>query len=199
MTVKSAIVQSFNIGSQAKGTVQFAGLDRAIGGWGVFGGVGSMSQSSVNTFRTDIQIKLEDPTGVRSFLNYSLPFPVTLSIQQGERLRVYFVKGGLRRPSKQGDFKLENWTPFVTESLETGQLVPITGLPTLDFAPLPGLVVGGIFSALLFIAFVSSGSVGAALFTLLLSVFFVWTFIFRRSVYKRALSEAAQTAAHAAV
>jgi hypothetical protein len=131
LIVKSAVIQSFNLGSNSAGTVKFAAVGRSFGPWAVFGGMGSINQTSVNTFRTDVQIKLEDEAGQKAFLNYSLPFAITLALEPGESLRVYFAKGGLQKPTSPGDFRIDNWLPFVAENADTGQLVPITGLPTV--------------------------------------------------------------------
>ena len=131
LSVKSAVIQSFNLGSSSSGTVKFAGLGRGFGPWAVFGGMGSINQTSVNSYRTDVQIKVEDEAGCKGFLNYSLPFAITLAIEPGESIKVYFVRGGLQKPTAPGDFRLDAWFPFVAENTDTGQLIPITGVPTL--------------------------------------------------------------------
>lgn len=71
------------------------GLTRSLGDkWGAFGGLGTINQSTVNQFRTDVQVKLEDPAlGEKSFLQTSLPFEITLSIDPGETLEIYYARG----------------------------------------------------------------------------------------------------------
>src|ERR1700734_208904 len=84
MTIKSATVQSFALGSNTSGAAKFGGVGRAIGPWAVFGGMASLQQHSANIFRTDVQMKLEDASGCKTFLNYSLPFAITLAVDPGE-------------------------------------------------------------------------------------------------------------------
>lgn len=80
MKVTSARVQSFQTGSRSKGNINLIGADRALGQyWGAFAATGTINQHTANEFRTDIQIKLEDPSGERVFMNYSLPFAITLA------------------------------------------------------------------------------------------------------------------------
>ena len=144
MNVKSATIQSYNLGSHGTGHLRITGLGRAIGPWGIFGATGSINQQTINTFRTDIQVKLQDAAGHGTFLNYSLPFALTLAIEPGERLRVFYVKGGLPNPSEQDDFVVVRWTPFAAQNLNTGQIVPIMGLPILSLPNINSLLVPGI-------------------------------------------------------
>ena len=109
--------------------------------------MGSINQTSVNSYRTDVQIKVEDEAGCKGFLNYSLPFAITLAIEPGESIKVYFVRGGLQKSTAPGDFRLDAWFPFVAENTDTGQLIPITGVPTLG-SPAKGLVKSAIVGAL---------------------------------------------------
>lgn len=152
--VTSANIQSFQTGSVSKGHVTFGGLQTALGAsWGAFGGVGAINQDSINLFKTDVQMKLEDANSEKFFLNYSLPFRITLSIDPGERICIYFVQGGLRAPTWQlGDFRLDQWTAFVAKNLDTGQTIPIRSIPTLlppkfkAASWLAGLIVASFFS-----------------------------------------------------
>ena len=198
MTVKSALIQSFNIGSYGKGSVRMTGFGRAIGPWGIFGGLGSISQQTVNTFRTDIQVKLQDAAGHRRFLNYSLPFAFTTAIQPDETLRVFYVKGGLPNPSEPGDFTVAQWTPFAAQNLDTGQVVPITGLPTLSLPDtsrllVPGVVIG--VTGLMFFALALLGG-GIPLIGLILTLIsggLIWRGLIRKKNSNQALRQAAQS------
>jgi hypothetical protein len=199
MMVKSAVIQSFNLGSSSSGTVKFAGLGRGFGPWAVFGGVGSINQTAVNSYRTDIQIKLEDESGQKAFLNYSLPFAITLAIEPGESVRIYFVKGGLQKPTALGDFRLDAWSPFVAENIDTGQLIPIAGLPTLG-SPKKGLLITAIVGALFtFILMISEAGVGPVIFSSLLTLPFVVAALLRARKYKLSLADADRRAVASAV
>jgi hypothetical protein len=199
MVVKSAVIQSFNLGSSSSGKVTLAGLGRGFGPWAVFGAVGSINQTSVNSYRTDIQIKLEDESGQKAFLNYSLPFAITLAIEPGESVRIYFVKGGLQKPTAPGDFKVDSWTAFAAENIDTGQLIPIAGLPTLA-SPKKGLlaiaVIGVLFTFLLMAAQADAGSV---IFSSVITLPFIVAAALRARKYKLALEDATRGAAGAAV
>jgi hypothetical protein len=190
LIVKSAVIQSFNLGSSSSGTVKFAGVGRSFGPWAVFGGMGSIDQTAVNSFRTDVQIKLKDESGQKAFLNYSLPFAITLAIEPAESLRVYFVRGGLQKPSSLGDFRLDGWSPFVAENIDTGQLIPIAGLPTLG-PPKTGLPAVAIAGAVTFFIAALGASSGAIVFSSLVTSAFIVAAILRARHYKLGLSAAA--------
>jgi hypothetical protein len=195
LIVKSAVVQSFNLGSNSSGTVKFAGLARSLGPWAVFGGVGSINQTSINTYRTDIQIKVEDDAGKKGFLNYSLPFAITLAIEPGESIRIYFAKGGLEKPVELGDFRLDGWTPFVAENMDTGQLIPIAGLPTLG-PPKKGLLGAAIVASLVtFIVLMSGSSGGTVGFFFLVTLPLIAGAILRSRRYSTSLAESVRRAA----
>jgi ribosomal protein L40E len=201
MTVKSATIQSFNTGSSSSGNVKFGGIGRGIGRWGVFGGMGSIHQHATHIFRTDIQIKLEDSTGTKAFLNYNLPFAITLSIDPGETLRVYFVKGGLSKPIVEGDQTINQWTPFAAEVVETGQIVPIAGLPTLEGEGAK-LLFWGALSAFIGIWIVwppLGGATPFGAFLLMIGVLCIGMYAFQRKAYLKAFSEAGHLAATATV
>lgn len=194
LVVKSAVIQSFNLGSSSAGTVALAGLGRSFGPWAVFGAMGSINQTSVNAYRTDIQIKVEDESGQKGFLNYSLPFAITLAIEPGESLRLYFVRGGLQKPTAPGDFRLDAWTPFVAESTDTGQLVPIAGVPTLG-PPKNGLLKTAIVAAVVtFLVVIFGASSGVVIFSSLLTMAFIAAAIVRGRNYKLSLAEASSKA-----
>jgi hypothetical protein len=197
--VKSAVIQSFNLGAKSSGNVKFAGAARSFGRWAVFGGMGSIQQTSVNSYQTDIQIKLEDDLGQKAFLAFSLPFAITLSIDPGDSLNVYFVQGGLPKPTAPGDFRIDAWSPFLAESEDTGQLIPITGLPTLGPPP-TGLLKTSIVGLLLTVLLISvqAGAV-AVVFSVLFTSPFIVGAILRARDYKLSLSETARTAAALAV
>jgi|SRR5579859_4849293 len=144
--VVSARVQTFQTGSVSHGTVGFAGLGHSFGAhWGAFAGAGSINQSSVNQFRTDIQLKLTDEkTGHSTFISRSLPFAITLALDPGDTVAIYYVVGGLRRHYQFGDFGMAQWTPFVGKSLSTGQIIPLNPLPGLLPPSAGGSVVCGI-------------------------------------------------------
>lgn len=77
-------------------------------------------------------MKLEDDiAGEKAFITCSLPFEITLSIDPGESICVYYAKEGFPVPKAGGDFYLADWTPFVAKNLDTGQIVPLGPLPTL--------------------------------------------------------------------
>jgi hypothetical protein len=195
LIVKSAVIQSFNLGSTSAGTVKFAGVGRSFGPWAVFGGMGSINQTTVNAYRTDIQIKLEDESGQKAFLNYSLPFAITLAIEPGESLRVYFVQGGLQKPTAPEDFRIDAWTPFLAENTDTGQLVPIAGVPTLG-APKKGLLKAAIVGALLtFLLMAGQAGVGPVVLSSLMTLPFVLGAMLRAHRYKLSLADASGKAA----
>lgn len=194
LVVKSAVVQSFNLGSSSAGTVKFAGLGRSFGPWAVFGGMGSINQTTVNSYRTDIQIKVEDESGQKGFLNYSLPFAITLAIEPGESLRVYFVQGGLQKPTAPEDFRLDVWSPFVAENTDTGQLIPIAGVPTLG-PPEKGLLQAAIVGTLVtFLLMVFGAGVEPVVISSLVTLPFIVGALLRARNYKLSLETAARKA-----
>ncbi len=132
--VVSARVQTFQVGAQSAGALTFTGVNYNFSAhWSAFGGAGSTNQTTLNKFRTDIQLKLEDPaTGARSFLSASVPFEITLSIDPGEKLLLLFAKGGFPEPQVAGDFRLNAWTPFAGKNLGTGQMIPLGPLPAFS-------------------------------------------------------------------
>ena len=84
----------------------------------------------MNKFKTDIQLKVEDyATGGKDFLATTLPFELTLSIDSGDRVRLFFVRGGLARPYGS-DFRIEEWTVFLAQNFDTGQVFPVSPLPS---------------------------------------------------------------------
>jgi len=198
LIVKSAVIQSFNLGSNSTGTVKLAGVGRSFGPWAVFGAMGSINQTSVNAYRTDVQIKVEDEAGQKGFLNYSLPFAITLAIEPGESLRVYFVRGGLQRPTV-GDFRLDVWTPFVAESTDTGQLVPIAGVPTLG-SPRNGFLKVAIVAMIVTVLAMSlDPSSGFTIFSSLVTIAFIAGAVRVLRNYKLSLAEATRNAVVSAV
>lgn len=153
LKVDGVKVQTFQVGASSSGMMVVGGLGRSLGAnWGAFGGLGTVNQNTINQFRTDIQLKLEDPgTGEKTFLQTSLPFEITLSIDPGETLTLYFARGGLAAPKVQGDFRLNDWTPFVAKNMSTGQLIPMAPLPSLAAQKIGGvgcgialLIMGGV-------------------------------------------------------
>lgn len=198
MVVKSAVVQSFNLGSSSSGKVMFSGLAGAFGRWSVFGGLGSINQQTTNSYRTDIQIKLADDTGLKAFLNYSLPFAITLAIEPGEALRIFFVKGGLPRPTSEEDFRVDAWTPFAAESLDTRQLIPITGVPTLE-PPDKTLLAFAVISGLFTLISLSGGTFGVIFFLFLISAGLITACVLRERSYRFGLQVAVHKASKATV
>jgi hypothetical protein len=161
--------------------------------------MGSIHQTSVNSYRTDIQIKLEDESGQKAFLNYSLPFAITLSIEPSESLRVYFVQGGLPEPTSPGDFRVDAWSPFLAENTETGQLIPVAGLPTLG-PPRTGLLKAAIAGSLMtFLLLAVQAGAGAVIFSTVLTIPFIVGAVLRTRNYKLSLSEASRRAVAVAV
>jgi hypothetical protein len=67
-------------------------------------------------------------------------------------LTIYFVRGGLPVPRVQGDFRLDDWTPFVAKNMNTGQIIPMAPLPTLVPPKIGGVGCG--------IALLALGAVG---------------------------------------
>jgi hypothetical protein len=198
MVVKSAVVQSFNLGSSSSGNVKFQGLAGAFGRWSIFGGLGTINQQTTNNYRTDVQIKLADDARLRAFLNYSLPFAVTLSIEPGESLRIFFVKGGLPTPTAEGDFRIDSWTPFAAENLNSGQLIPIMGVPTLS-PPSEALVLAAVLSGIVTLASFPNGTLGVILFLSFVSALLVAACVMRQRSYRFGLQTAVQRASEAVV
>lgn len=168
LKVDGVKVQTFQVGASSSGMMVVGGLGRSLGAnWGAFGGLGTVNQNTINQFRTDIQLRLEDPgNGEKTFLQTSLPFEITLSIEPGETLTLYFARGGLAAPKVQGDFRLNDWTPFVAKNMSTGQLIPMAPLPSLAAQKIGGvgcgialLIMGGLG---LIAGLSSSGSAGGA-------------------------------------
>jgi hypothetical protein len=128
-------INTFQLGSATKGrgTVSSAGLDRALGqNWGAFGGLSTidLNQQTVNAFRTDIQLRLEDVhTGEKMFLERSISLAVTISIDRGDTIKLYYLKGGLLRPT-EGDFHVADWSPFAAENFHTNQIIPFAPVPS---------------------------------------------------------------------
>jgi hypothetical protein len=199
MKIKSATIQSFALGSNTSGKAEFGGVGRAKGPWSVFGGMASLQQESANIFRTDVQIKLEDATGYKAFLDYSLPFAVTLAIDPEETLRIYFVKGGLPSP-EPGDFCLDQWTAFAAENLDTYQLIPISGyLPTL-MEKSPKFLIGGLICGLIGATLLLSQAdtvLGVAF--LVTGLVPIGIYIAEKRSYLKAVSEASRLASDAVV
>ena len=129
--VVTARVQTFQTGATSGGSVKFAGSTYAwTSHWSTFGGVGTINLSTANQFKTDVQFKLRDETtGEDAFIARSLPFAMTLSIDPGDTIEIYFVCGGLDRFYAPGDFALKAWTPFAARSMNTGQIVPFSPAP----------------------------------------------------------------------
>jgi hypothetical protein len=129
----NARVQTLQVGATTSGTVMVGGVGRSLGAhWGAFGGLGSINQHTLSQFRTDVQLKLEDTDSAeKAFLETSLPFQITLSLDPGETLSVFFARGGLPTPRTAGDFRLDDWSPFVAQNHDTGQIVPLCPLPSL--------------------------------------------------------------------
>ncbi len=128
-------IQTFQMGSatKGKGTMKSIGLERVISqNWSVFGSVSgiNLKMSTANTFRTDIQIRLENTgTGERLFFERSVPFPITVSMDRGDAVNLYYAKGGLTHPAK-GDFRINVWIPFLLENVYTKQIVPLASIPS---------------------------------------------------------------------
>jgi hypothetical protein len=158
--VVAARVQSFQTGATSGGTIVVGGLSHSLGSnWGAFGGVGTINLGAVNQFKTDVQFKLRDEsTGEDAFIARSLPFAMTLSVDPGDTIDIYFARGGLPKLYAPGDFTLGAWTPFAAKSLNTGQIVPFSPIPGLmrPKAPLAGPIITLIFG----LFFLSLGVVG---------------------------------------
>jgi hypothetical protein len=55
LKVAGAKMQTFQVGASSSGTMVVGGLTRSLGAhWGAFGGLGTVNQSTINQFRTDI-------------------------------------------------------------------------------------------------------------------------------------------------
>lgn len=199
MKVISARVQSFQTGSISKGRVNLIGADRALGEyWSILGAAGTIKQQSVNQFRTDIQIKLEDVSGEKHFLNYALPFAITLSIDPGETLELYFVKGGLQKRFAQTDYRCEEWVAFAAKNSDTGQLLPIGFLPSLN-PPRPGWLIAGIIVGVIGLCLIAGQLVSASIFWFILCAIFIGTYALKKRGYLKDFRKSATESASATV
>ena len=127
-------------------------------------------------------------------MSWSLPFAITLSIDPGDSLSVYFVQGGLPKPTAPGDFRIDAWSPFLAESTDTCQLIPIAGLPTLG-PPKAGLLQAVAGFGLTLLLFVLQAAVGAVIFSTLLTLPFIVGAVVRARNYKLSLLETSRRAA----
>ena len=127
--IGSPVVQSFQVSSSSDGSSNLGGVSYAMSQrWNVYGGLGSINMTTVNQYKTDIQLRLEDRRKKKDFISVSLPFKVTLSIERGDMVDVFYARGGLLKPVRD-DFRLGNWEPFLAENKYTKQVIPLRSLP----------------------------------------------------------------------
>lgn len=199
LRVVSAHVQSFQTGSISKGSINLIGAERALGEyWSILGATGSINQQSVSQYRTDVQIKLEDRSGEKYFLNYSLPFAITLSIDPGENLELYFVKGGLRKTFTQTDYRCNDWVTFAGRNSDTGQLLPIGFLPSLN-PPSTSWLTAGVVVGIIGLAFTAWQMVSPSIFFLALAAIFIVVYAAIKQRYLKDFRKSAEESATGAV
>jgi hypothetical protein len=134
-----------------------------------------------------------------SFSDPLIRFPSRTCAQINPCHKRSTAKGGLQKPTSPGDFRIDDWLPFVAENADTGQLVPITGLPTLG-APNPALLQASIIAAVVsfFLIALGVGTVTVG-FSSLVTVSFVAAAIMRARNYKLGLTDAFRRAVATAV
>jgi hypothetical protein len=163
-------VQTFHVGSLGKGSTVGGGLGKSLGDtWGVFGNLSSMNMATLNKFRTDIQLRLEDEeTHERIFFEKSFPVEMTLSIETGDTFSIFEVRAEDQNLDEKNKRFLK-WTPFIARVDETKQFIPLDTVPSViipeseyieapsDF-PWLGFIIGFVVIAVVFVIFAEIGS-----------------------------------------
>ena len=123
-------VQTFHVGSVGKGSTAGGGLGTSISdSWGIFGNLSSVNMATLNQFRTDIQLRLEDTaTHEKIFFEKSFPVEMTLSIESGDIFSIFHVRAK-EKNLQASNRKFTTWTPFIAQDDETKQLIPLGTIP----------------------------------------------------------------------
>ncbi len=155
-------IQTFQVSSatSGKGSIVGGGLGHGLGQWNVFGGIGgiNLKQQTIHMHQTDIQLRLEaTDNGEHIFLAHSVPLALTLSIDRGDTVDLYYLKGGLPKP-KEGDFRADDWSLFLIKNTHTNQLVPLGPVPSFAEKQLIGWFITGTIMLLVSAGIYSSGS-----------------------------------------
>jgi hypothetical protein len=148
-------IKTYHIGSLGKGSTAGGGLGTALGdSWGIFGNMSSTKMATLNQFKTDIQLRLEDETThEKIFFEKSFPIEMTLSIEPGDSFSIFSVKTEKENlPGWEGKEFL-SFTPFIAQVDETKQLLPLGKVPQvtipeqeIEEEPFPwrGFLIGAI-------------------------------------------------------
>lgn len=159
--VGNPIVQSFQVSSTSGGSSNLGGVGYAVNQrWNVYGGIGSINMTTINEYKTDIQLRLENKKKKKDFISVSLPFKVTLSVEAGDTLDIFYARGGLPNPIRD-DFRLDNWEPFLAENKYTKQVIPLRSLPRLLGEP-PRNYSSEAIASLIIVWFISVVLLGVA-------------------------------------
>ena len=163
-------IQTFQTGSTIKGQgiISGGGASYALASnWNVFGGLGTigLNQDAIHSFRTDLNLRLQEMDNQETvFLEKSIPLPITASLSSGDNIEVYFARGGFSAPLMKNDFQLNDWAPFFLKNMETGQIIPISALPSMlrpVYKMTAGKIAALIFGILFFIPSFSVDDEGA--------------------------------------
>lgn len=128
--VGTPVVKTLHIGSLGSGQSVTTGATRNISdNWSIIGGLTSVNMATLNKFRTDIQLRLEnEETHEKMFFEKSFPLEITLSIETGDIFSIFYVRG---KAENLSDGKFLNWTSFIAKDEETKQLIPIGNIPAV--------------------------------------------------------------------
>ncbi len=182
-------VQTFEVGSSSKGNISTGGASVAISqNWSIFGGLSAISQTTINKFKTDIQLRLENTrTGEKEFISVSIPFELTLSLATGDTVDIFYAKGGLQELIKQ-DISYGEWTSFIGQNQETKQVIPLRPLPAFRMRNLTGFVVAMAIFGFLTLLGVANESSGVAYFSMFFALLFVASYIYNKLRQKKQLA-----------
>lgn len=163
-------VQTFHVGSLGKGSTVGGGLGKALGDtWGIFGNMSSVNMATLNKFRTDIQLRLEDDeVHEKIFFEKSFPVEMTLSIETGDTFSIFNVRAEDQNLDEKNK-KFLKWTPFIAQVDETKQLIPLGSVPPVivpepDYTEEPSnfpwlwFIIGFVVIAVVFIALAELGA-----------------------------------------
>jgi hypothetical protein len=143
-TVETAVIQTFQLGSETDGALYFGGAERKIGTkWSAAGGVGRVQQATENHYRTDIQLRLKEiPAGRKVFLATSVNRAVTFSVQPDDALSVIFA-ASFKPEDSPGSPSLP-WNPILIRNSATNQYVAFGRIPEIHPAPIMAFTSIGI-------------------------------------------------------